>query len=82
MSLERKDIRLKADPDDHTVIRLVADAHGMDIGEWVERVAVREARRQLHAAMVLAADAQRLGIAGNARGAARDLPGAAGKRQE
>jgi len=36
------------------------------MAEWAERLLSREIRRRVHAAMVLAQKAQRLGIAGNA----------------
>ena len=66
MSLERKDLRLKLDPEDHQGLQLVAEADNCDLAEWAERVLVREIRRRVHAAMVLAKKAERLGIAGNA----------------
>lgn len=66
MSLERKDVRLKLDPDDHAVVKLVAESHGLDMDDWAEAVLVREARREFHRAMVLAKTAQRLGIDGKA----------------
>lgn len=58
MSLDRKDLRIKLDPDDHTGLTLLA--------EWAERELVKVIRRRVHAAMVLAKKAERLGIAGNA----------------
>lgn len=67
MSLDRKDLRLKLDPDDHAALALLSDAHDIDMAAWAERVLVREVRRELHAAMVVAQRAQRLGIAGIAR---------------
>lgn len=66
MSLDRKDLRLKLDPDDHTRLQLLAECEGRELAEWAERVLVREIRRRVHAAMVLAQKAERLGISGNA----------------
>ena len=66
MSIERKDLRLKLDADDHAGLQLLAEADEVDLSEWAERLLKREIRRRVHAAMVLASKAQRLGIAGNA----------------
>lgn len=66
MSLDRKDLRIKLDPDDHTGLTLLAESEGCELADWAERVLVREIRRRVHAAMVLAKKAERLGIAGNA----------------
>ena len=65
MSLERKDLRLKLDADDHTGLQLLAEADEVDLSEWAERLLKREIRRRVHASIVLANKAQRLGIAGN-----------------
>lgn len=66
MSLERKDLRLKLSPDDHAGLTLLAEADESDLAEWAERVLVRAIRRRVHAAIVLAEKAERLGISGNA----------------
>jgi hypothetical protein len=66
MSLERKDLRLKLDAADHTGLTLLAEADEAELSEWAERVLVRVIRRRVHAAMMLAEKAKRLGIAGNA----------------
>jgi hypothetical protein len=65
VSLDRKDLRVKLDADDHTGLQLLAEADDVDLAEWAERLLVREIRRRVHAAIVLASKAQRLGIAGN-----------------
>jgi hypothetical protein len=64
MSLERKDLRLKLDPDDHAALALLADCDDKDLAAYAEQVLVRVIRRRVHAAIVLAEKAQRLGIAG------------------
>ena len=66
MSLDRKDLRIKLDPDDHTGLTLLAESEGRELADWAERVLVREIRRRVHAAMALAKKAERVGIAGNA----------------
>ena len=66
MTIERKDLRLKLDADDHAGLSLLAEADEVDLSEWAERLLKREIRRRVHAARVLASKAQRLGIAGNA----------------
>jgi|688.fasta_scaffold409247_4 hypothetical protein len=66
MSIERKDLRLKLDADDHAGLQLLADAEDTDMGAWAEQLLKREIRRRVHAAIVLAKKAERLGIAGNA----------------
>lgn len=65
MSLDRKDLRIKLDPDDHSGLQLLAECEGRELAEWAERVLVREIRRRVHAAIVLAKKAERLGIAGS-----------------
>lgn len=67
MSLERKDLRLKLDPDVHSGLGLLAESDDVDLAEWAEAVLAREVRRRIHAATVIADKAQRLGIAGSAR---------------
>jgi hypothetical protein len=65
MSIERKDLRLKLDADDHAGLQLLADAEDTDMSAWAEQLLKREIRRRVHAAIVLAKKAERLGIAGN-----------------
>lgn len=78
LSLERKDFRGRLDPDWHTMMRAVADLQGVTDAEWIEALIVRELRREVHAASVIAAAARRVGIAGTGR----ESPGAAGNRRE
>lgn len=65
MSLDRKDIRAKLDHDMHHALSVLADVDQLDMGEWVERVLVREIERRVHEATVIADRIQRLGKAGN-----------------
>ncbi len=64
MSLERKDVRAKLRPDVHAAMTVVADADGLDHGEWIERLIEREVMRRVHAATLIAKAAERLGISG------------------
>jgi hypothetical protein len=66
MSLERKDVRFKMDPDMHRALALVCELDHQDLGEFVEALVLEKLKRRMHDAMVLAAELQRLGIAGNA----------------
>ena len=74
MSLERKDVRFKLDPDAHTALAVLAECAGKDIGEFVEVVVQQEIERRVHEASVIAQRTAQLGISGKARekqGAAR-----------
>lgn len=66
MTLERKDLRIKLDANDHAGLALLAEADESELAEWAERVLVWVIRRRVHAAMVLAKKAERLGIVGRA----------------
>ncbi len=66
MSIERKDVRIKLDFEDHAALALLAEVDDMEMATWAERVLVRELRRRLHAAIVTAERAARAGIAGRA----------------
>lgn len=71
MSLERKDIRAKLDPEMHRALTVIADAERLDIGEFVERLLVQVIRDRVHAATLIAAETSHLGILGPQR----ELPG-------
>lgn len=75
MSLDRKDVRAKLDPDDHHKLSVLADVDGVDIGEWVESVLVREIAKRVHAATVIADRVRCLGKTGNRQ----EKPGTTGK---
>jgi hypothetical protein len=75
VSLERKDIRAKLDPDMHRALTVIADAEHVDIGEFVERELVRIIRDRVHAATVIAEETAGLGILGKQR----ELPGITGR---
>lgn len=67
MSLDRKDVRIKLDPDQHAALTVVADVDHLDIGEWVERVVRRELARRVHESNVIATRTAGLGISGKNR---------------
>lgn len=67
MSLDRKDVRFKLDPNTHAGLAVLADVDQLDIAEWVERVVTQEVKRRVHAATVVAERAARLGISGSGR---------------
>lgn len=78
MSLERKDFRGKLHPDMHAAMAVICEAEGLDHGEWIEQLIVREVRRRVHAASLIATGCARLGISGNGR----ESPGIAGNGRE
>lgn len=70
MTLERKDVRAKLDPEDHARLTAVAAHDDRDIGAWVEQLilrelASREAAARREASLVDKLD--RLGISGKTR---------------
>jgi hypothetical protein len=71
MSLERKDIRAKLDPDMHEALAVLADFDRVDIGEFIERELVRVIKSRIHDASELHERTAHLGI----NGRARELPG-------
>lgn len=71
MSLERKDVRFKMNPDMHRALSVVCELDHQDMGEFVEALVLENLKRRMHDAMVLAGELQRLGITGNAFPAAK-----------
>lgn len=67
MSLERKDIRAKLDPDVHAALVIVCEQKGLDVGEFVEREIEAIILGLIHDANVLVAKTGHLGIAGKPR---------------
>ena len=65
MTLERKDLRLKLDDDDHQRLRLIAESEGCEMSEWAEKILVDVMRGRIHRATVLAEKAKRAGLTGN-----------------
>jgi hypothetical protein len=64
VSVELKDLRIKLDPDDHAGLVLLAGLVDADLNVWAKRVLVREIRRRIHAATVIAERAKAKGISG------------------
>jgi hypothetical protein len=78
MSLERKDVRCKLDPNEHEALKVISDADGMDLSEWVEQLILLEINRRAaiaREAISLAERLERLGISGQIR----EKPVTAGK---
>lgn len=67
MSLERKDVRFKLDPQRHDVLARIARANATDIGEWVEALVSAEVDRQLHMATIVAGALPGQGKSGSGR---------------
>lgn len=67
MSLDRKDIRAKLDPDMHAALTFLAEIDQIDISEFIERELGRVVRSRIHDATVVAERAAHLGITGNRR---------------
>ena len=65
MSLERKDVRCKLDPEVHAAFKAISELDGKDVGELTETLIVEFVTRRIHDATVLADAVARLGIAGN-----------------
>ena len=65
MSLERKDIRAKLDPDMHAKLKAICDTDEIDMGEFIEAVLVPVIEKRVHDAIVLAQALQRAGINGS-----------------
>ena len=67
MTLERKDIRAKLDPDMHEALAVLADIDQLDIGEFIERELIRVVTQRVHAAIQTAERVRDLRIAGTNR---------------
>lgn len=67
MSLERKDVRFKLDPEQHAALAVLADVEGCEIAELVERMVWKEVMRRVHEATVIATRTSSLGISGKTR---------------
>jgi hypothetical protein len=78
MSLERKDVRFKLQPDMHQALTVLAECAQIDIGEFVELLVQREVVRRCHEASVIAEKTARLGITG----IGRESQGNAGRGRE
>lgn len=67
MSLERKDVRFKLDPDWHSALSELAQIAGVDINDLCETVITEYIRRRVHEANLVAERTRRLGISGIGR---------------
>lgn len=78
MSLDRKDIRAKLDPDAHAQLRAICEIDGLDMGDFIEAALLPVIAKRVHDAIELAARLQRAGISGS--GMAK--PGTSGSGRE
>jgi hypothetical protein len=62
VSLKRKDLRLYLDAEIHEALNVLADVERMELQELAEQIIRAEVVRRVHAAMVIAGKAGRLGI--------------------
>jgi hypothetical protein len=67
VSLERKDVRAKLDPDMHEALTALCEAEEIDLGVFVERELVRVIKQRVHAATVIVERLARRGKAGSGR---------------
>lgn len=78
MSLDRKDIRAKLDPDKHAQLRVICDIDGVDMGDFIEAALLPVIAKRVHDAIELSSRLHGLGIAGSDR----ESPGVAGSGRE
>jgi hypothetical protein len=67
MSLERKDVRAKLDPDIHEALVKICERDGMDLGEFVEREIQRVVLEEMHKYMLSRSKFEDLGLIGKIR---------------
>lgn len=67
MSLDRKDIRAKLDPQRHAQLKAICEVDNVDMGDFIEAVLIPVIEQRVHDAMVLASALQRLGKTGSGR---------------
>lgn len=75
MSLDRKDIRAKLDPEMHKWLTELCDVEGIDLGEFIERELGKVIVKRLH-------DAHRIAHATPTFGNNREKPGTSGSGRE
>jgi hypothetical protein len=76
--LERKDLRLKLDPDVHAALVALADVKRLELAEFAEQIVAADVRRRVHEATLIAQKTACLGFVGNRR----ESPGKSGKGGE
>lgn len=78
MSLDRKDIRAKLDPDRHAQLRAICEIDGVDMGDFIEAALLPVIAKRVHDAIELADRLRGLGMSGKSR----EWPGVAGSDRE
>lgn len=81
MSLERVDVRFKLPADTHAALRIICDARGCEIQEFVEALVSAEIDRCIRQANVIVRALQRRGISGNGAVPLKTLKGKPGSNQ-
>ena len=67
MSLERKDVRSKLDPELHAALDAICNEKGVTQADWIESVIAPVLREKVAETMRLADEFRRRGIVGNDR---------------
>lgn len=75
MSLDRKDIRAKLDPEWHEALIKICARDGIDVGEFIEREIERVLSERIHGWILDSQVIEGLGITGKLR----EKPGTTGK---
>jgi hypothetical protein len=75
MSLDRKDIRAKLDPEWHEALVKICARDGIDVGEFIEREIERVLSERIHGWILDSAVMEGPGITGKLR----DKPGTSGR---
>jgi hypothetical protein len=67
MTLDRKDVRAKLDPNIHAALVVICEERGLDVGEFIEREIAALVLGLVHDATVLAERTAHLGFSGKNR---------------
>jgi hypothetical protein len=67
MSIERKDVRAKLDPELHAALVEICNLDGIEIAEYIERLLVPAIRARCSGAIELSKRLQRAGFSGSGR---------------
>jgi hypothetical protein len=67
MSLERKDVRLKLDPELHGALSEICAIDGVEIGEFVEHLLIPVIRKRCADAIALSRALREAGFSGSGR---------------
>lgn len=65
MTAPRKDVKVYLDEEVHAALKAICNARDCGLGEFIERLVVREVQQQVHDVMLLADEFRRAGIVRN-----------------